>query len=278
MKITIVAVIYKQKIDESKTFQTLIDAFDHLPDISNQIELVIYDNSPDSQNCTVEEQNWGQVQYVHDPRNVGLATAYNYAFQVAKTNGSKWMLLLDHDTELTEEYVDQIAFSLDVDTSIAAVVPRIFSEETMISPVVADALRPLKTEKLQAGLQDQPTMAINSGSLIRVAFLEEINGFNKNFPLDYLDHWLFHEIYARGYKVLVLEASLNHELSVLDYSRVSLERYRSILDTEIYYFKNYKKELMPSYKIQLVKRLLKQVVLVKNKKIAAYTIRRLFSI
>ncbi|MGI8385416.1 glycosyltransferase [Robertmurraya sp. P23] len=278
MKLTIVAVLYKQKIEESKTFQTLNKAFVTRPNMSVETELVIYDNSPDSQKCTVEEKLWGKVQYIHDHRNLGLATAYNYAFQAAKENGSKWLLLLDHDTELTEDYVDQIGSNLDVDPTIAAVVPRVFSEETMISPVVADALRPLKTEKLQAGLQEKPTMAINSGSLIRVSFIEENDGFNKNFPLDYLDHWLFHEIYAKGYKVLVLEASLNHELSVLDYSRVSLERYRSILDTEIYYFKNYKNELLPAYKIQLMKRLLKQVAVVKNKKIAAYTLRRIFSI
>jgi GT2 family glycosyltransferase len=278
MKLTIVAVLYKQKIEESKTFQTLNQAFVNLPNMSAETELVIYDNSPDSQNYTVEEKLWGKVQYIHDNRNLGLATAYNYAFQAAKENGSRWLLLLDHDTELTEEYVNQIGSNLDVDSIIAAVVPRVFSEKTMISPVVADALRPLKTGKLKAGLQEKPTMAINSGSLIRVSFLEEIGGFNKHFPLDYLDHWLFHEIYAKGYKVLVLEASLDHELSVLDYSRVSLERYQSILDTEIYYFKNYKKDLLPAYRIQLMKRLLKQIVVVKNKNIAAYTLQRIFSI
>jgi hypothetical protein len=35
--------------------------------------------------------------------------------------------------------------------------------------------------------------------------------------------------------------------------------------------------LLPAYRNQLIKRLMKQVVLVKNKKIAAYTLRRLFS-
>jgi hypothetical protein len=121
-------------------------------------------------------------------------------------------------------------------------------------------------------------MAINSGSLIRVSFLEKIKGFNNDFPLDYLDHWLFHEIFSNDYKVMVMESSLNHDLSVMNYENVSMNRYRSILDSEIRYYKNYKKELLPAYRIQLMKRLAKQLLLVKNKKIAAYTFRCLFSI
>ena len=120
-------------------------------------------------------------------------------------------------------------------------------------------------------------MAINSGALIRVEFLNIIGGFNEDFPLDYLDHWLFHEIYENGYKVRLLDLTLEHELSVMDYSRVSLARYQSILESEIKFFKNYQQDLYKAYRIQLAKRFLKQVLTVKNKKIALYTLRRFFS-
>ncbi|SHP77850.1 rhamnosyltransferase [Mycobacteroides abscessus subsp. abscessus] len=277
MKITIIMVLYKQNINESKTFKTLNKAFRNHSELLDQIEFVVYDNSPESQSLS-DKKKWGKVQYVHDPRNLGISTAYNYAYQTAKVNGSQWVLLLDHDTELTEDYVNQISSNLEIDLEVAAVVPRIFSGQTLISPVVANTLRPLKTDSLQAGLYSSPIMAINSGSLIRVSFLEKIKGFNNDFPLDYLDHWLFHEIFSNGYKVMVMESSLNHDLSVMNYENVSISRYRSILDSEIRYYKIYKKELLPAYRIQLLKRLAKQLLLVKNKKIAAYTFRCLFSI
>jgi hypothetical protein len=121
-------------------------------------------------------------------------------------------------------------------------------------------------------------MAINSGAVIRVAFLKEIGGFNEEFPLDYLDHWLFYEIYAKNYKTFVLDIYLHHDLSVMDYNSISLTRYKSILHSEFTFYKKYKRELFPEYRKQLFKRLLKQIITVKNKKIALYTLRMILSL
>ncbi|XJZ26971.1 glycosyltransferase [Bacillota bacterium Lsc_1132] len=277
MKCTIVIVFYKQAIDESKTFRTLKQALLLNEREFEDLNLILYDNSPDNQEFEPSQYEGISISYVHDSRNLGIAAAYNYSFAVAEENGSRWLLLLDHDTELTSEYIEQF-MNLDVnDPTIAAIVPKINCENQMISPVYSNTLRPLQAKKPKAGLQEQPVTAINSGALIRVDFLNAIGGFNDDFPLDYLDHWLFYEIYARGYKVWVLVATLEHELSVMDYSRVSLERYKSILESEIKFYQNYRRDLYKSYKFQLAKRFLKQILTVKDKKIAYYTLRRLFT-
>ena len=273
MKQTVVVVFYKQKIAESKTFSTLMEALKGRDTAG--INLILYDNSPEEQDFNSEDYPELQVSYVHDPRNLGIATAYNFALSSAIESGSEWLLLFDHDTEVTEPYVTEFCSKVQVAEDIAAVVPKINSAGTMISPVYSDSLRPLTAERPAPGVQNKPVMAINSGSLLRVSFLKEIGGFNEEFPLDYLDHWLFHEIYARGQKVLLVDITLEHELSVMDYSTVSLRRYQSILDAEMKFYAEYKKELNASYKKQLFKRLLKQILLVKNKKIALYTMRRL---
>ncbi len=273
MKQTIVVVFYKQKIAESKTFSTLMEALKGQDTAG--MDLILYDNSPEEQDFRSEDYPALQIAYVHDPRNLGIATAYNYALSAAKQRGSEWLLLFDHDTEVTEPYVAAFCREPQVDKTIAAVVPKINSGGTMVSPVYSDSLRPLTVERPAPGVQNKAVMAINSGSLLRVSFLNEIGGFNEEFPLDYLDHWLFHEIYARGQKVLLVDITLEHELSVMDYSTVSLWRYKSILDAEMKFYSEYKKDLHASYKKQLGKRLLKQLLLVKNKKIALYTLRRL---
>ncbi|SDM70187.1 glycosyltransferase [Bacillus sp. OK048] len=277
MKMTMVVVFYRQKPEESKTVQTLKHTLLVNKDCLNEIEMIFYDNSPESQAISPSDYEGIHISYVHDPRNLGIAPAYNHAWTVAKENGSKWLLLLDHDTELTEDYFKQVLNLPELDRDVAAVVPKIVSENTMISPVFSHSLRPLQGERPTAGLQKQPVMAINSGSLISVPFLNEINGFNESFPLDYLDHWLFFEIYNHERMVWLVDVSLEHELSVMDYSRVSLKRYQSILDSEMNFYKKYKRDIYSSYRVQLVKRLLKQVVTVKNKKIAMYTFKRLLS-
>lgn len=277
MKLTMVVVLYKLKPEESKTFLTLkkylFSKFEHLSDF----ELILYDNSPEPQAFSPLEYKGVQINYIHDPRNLGIVPAYNHAWEKAKENGSKWLLLLDHDTELTEEYVNKVFKLGEFSKEIAAVVPKIQSENQMISPVFSHSLRPLTEDMPVPGLQEKPVMAINSGALIAVDFLNKLGGFNEGFPLDYLDHWLFYEIYALGSKVWLLDVTLEHELSVMDYSRVSMKRYKSILESEISFYQNYKKDLYGAYKAQLAKRFLKQILTVRNKKIAFYTLKKLFS-
>jgi GT2 family glycosyltransferase len=277
MKITMVVVFYKQNPEQSKTVQTLQQTLLVNKSSLDDIELIFYDNSPESQEISPSNFEGIHISYVHDPRNLGIAVAYNYALMVAKENGSKWLMLLDHDTELTEDYFKEVLNLPELDENVVAVVPKIYCENTMISPVYSHSLRPLQGERPAAGMQNQPVMAINSGALIYVPFLNELNGFNQSFPLDYLDHWLFFEIYNHGRKVWLLDVSLDHELSVMDYSRVSLKRYQSILDSEVEFYQKYKRDMYPSYRVQLAKRLVKQILTVKNKKIAMYTFKRLLS-
>ncbi|PLR82600.1 glycosyltransferase [Bacillus sp. V33-4] len=278
MKMTVVVVIYNQKIEECRTFQSLkLKMFDKV-ERSTDVGFVLYDNSQEQQEFYADEYEGISIMYIHDPRNVGISIAYNYAWSVAKKNGSEWLLLLDQDTEITDEYVHHIMNLQEKDKTVAAVVPKIKYNKQMISPVYSDTLRPLLSEKPSEGNQNQPVMAINSGSLLRVSFLNEIGGFNDDFPLDYLDHWLFYEIYSKGYKVRLLDVSLDHDLSVMDYGNISAKRYVSILNSEFNFYKNYKTDLYKSYKKQLLKRLLKQILFVKNKKIAFYTFCRLFDV
>lgn len=273
---TIVIVLYQQELEECLTFQSLQrNLFNHKSSLED-IEVIIYDNSPEKQQ--IGQYGEVKLRYVHDERNSGICAAYNYAWTIANENKSEWLLLLDHDTEVTEEYIDQVIGLPQQEAVVAAVVPRILTKDTFISPVYANSLRPLQEEKPGVGIQDKSIMAINSGALIRVDFLNKIKGFNNQFPLDYLDHWLFHEIYANGYVVSVLNTVLQHDLSVMDYTNVSLNRYKSILDSEINFYRNYKKDLYPAYKKQLMKRIIKQLLVVKNKKIALYSLNRLISL
>jgi GT2 family glycosyltransferase len=276
MKKTIVIVFFNQRIEASKTFQTLM--IDSQEFISEDISIILYDNSPNPQEFDQKRYEDINISYKHDPRNLGIATAYNYAWSIAKSNGSEWLVLFDHDTEVTRQYVQRMLEVKEVDRDIAAVVPIISCEGTVISPVFSDTLRPLQQERPKAGVQQKPVMAINSGSLIKVSFLDQINGFNEGFALDYLDHWIFYEIYSKGYKVQVLDVILEHELSVMDYRRVSVNRYKSIIDSESYFYQHYHKELLPAYRAQLFKRLIKQLIVVNNKRIAIETLKKFLSL
>ncbi|WP_462411358.1 glycosyltransferase [Neobacillus sp. Marseille-QA0830] len=277
MKITLVIVLYKSTLNQSTTFCSLLDSSKRNMEFLKNVSIVIYDNSPNEQSLEGQNLSGLKIIYKHDSRNLGIASAYNYAWSIARENGSDWLMLLDHDTNLTDSYLDEVLNLPELNGKIAAIVPKVFNGNTYISPVYSQSLRPLQREVPVTGLQEQPVMAINSGALLKLDFLNEIGGFNEDFPLDYLDHWIFYKIYETGWKVKVLEATLEHELSVMDYSRVSYKRYQSIIDSEMKFYKFYKKDMYSSYRKQLAKRFLKQILTVKNKKIAMYTLRKLFS-
>lgn len=275
MKTTLVIVLYKVTPENSSTFRSCMYALNGKN--AEDFSIILYDNSPVLQHIDVFSYKNVKISYEHDPRNLGIAAAYNYAYGEAKKNGSEWLLLLDQDTEITSEYLIKFMNFNEKNKNVAAIVPIIKSKNQMVSPVYSHTLRPLQGGKPVPGIQEQPVMAINSGALIRIDFLNELGGFNEDFPLDYLDHWLFHEVYTKGYTIRLLDVSLEHELSVMDYSTVSLSRYKSILESEMNFFKNYQHDLYKSYRIQLAKRFLKQFLTVKNKKLAFYTLHKMFS-
>jgi GT2 family glycosyltransferase len=277
MKTTVVMVVYKQKLEQSRTFQTIRRTFFTGGRLRDEVHVIIYDNSPEPQ--SVPREYADAFTYKHDPRNLGIAVAYNYAWQAAKQHNSEWLILLDHDTELTQAYADAVLSLEKVDRDqTAAIVPKVICNEVMISPVFSDTLQPLKAVRPETGIQQRPIMAINSGAAVNMQFLNQLGGFNEEFPLDFLDHWLFYEVYERGYKSFVLDVTLENELSVMNYDTVSLQRYKSILGSEIHFYKNYKKGLLKRYKRQLLLRTVKQLVFVRNKSIAFHTLRQLLTV
>lgn len=120
----------------------------------------------------------------------------------------------------------------------------------------------------------QDLMAINSASLLKISFLNEIDGFNEEFSLDYLDHWLYLEINKRKKSIQVLDVVIKHELSVMDYNSISVERYQSILNSESNFYTNYSDLPNKVYKNRLILRSFKQFIKVKNKKIAMLTLKK----
>ena len=85
MKILCVIVLYKCKLENSKSYQSLLQ--------NNEETIFVYDNSPISQ-----EVHGENIVYIHDSQNGGLSVAYNKAAQYARCNRFDWLLLLDQDT------------------------------------------------------------------------------------------------------------------------------------------------------------------------------------
>ena len=217
------------------------------------------------------------ITYMHRPENAGLAQAYNIALE--RMGDAQWLILLDHDTAITSDYLQEVAQqSQHVPQDCVALCPQVFEEKRQISPIQANQYINRHFQALTTGLYQQRVMAINSATVLRKSFLLQLGGFNTQFPLDFLDHWLFFEIFQQQKSVYVLKSKLQHELSVMHYESMTTKRYQSILQAEKNYYQNYETQQLDNHRKQLLKRTLKQWVKVKNRQIWKMTLRSYFEL
>lgn len=256
LSIVAVIVLYKVQARDATAFLTLTGANSGFSKWRNALHVLVYDNTPEGGDPGPLPES---VQYESAGRNSGIAAAYNRALDIAQYHGCPWLLLLDQDTVLPENFLESLMDELkeyEANPEIVAVVPIVRSGGIVVSPKRVWFFGLKTFQKTPRGIQNAEIASINSGTAIRCDFVRSIGGFSRAYWLDYLDHWLFRQIYAAGKKVAVSDCILEHNLSVQDYRRnIDLARYRSILAGESAFMTAHKSKLqIPVYLLRLLAR------------------------
>lgn len=226
----IVIVVYKTTLEESESFRSLNASIDAL---TVPYSILVVNNSAD-----VRIESGEGYTVVTPKENLMLAGAYNIALEEAKKAGRKYLMLLDQDTEVTREYIEELNRTLNspIDDNIAALVPvvRQKSNNIQISPAVYNpSLGTARMHYVQAGTYTRCTSAINSCTVLSVKAIEAIGGFPLEFPLDGLDIIYFYLLYKQGLATKVINAVIYQNLSVYDYKHsMNRRRYLSIIKSE----------------------------------------------
>jgi len=230
-RILAVLVLYNPGPDGSPALNSLCQAL--VPSgLSNEVQLFIYDNSP----IRSELPDGIPVPFtaVHNPSNGGLFAAYDAALKMAGQGGQEWLMLLDQDTVIDENYLNAVRRTLPQvarQRECAALVPQLISNGKKVSP--ARVLRWGRMKFItKPGRSDGETTALNSGAVLRCSAIQQIGGFNPQFWLDYLDHWMFNRLCQAGFSLYVLDAVLTHSLSVRNTGTMNPTRYENILAAE----------------------------------------------
>lgn len=246
--IVAVAVLYKQSIQKSASVGSLLRILAAHPDWQKHVSLILYDNSAEPQPVPADLPI--KPAYIHDAGNGGLAPAYQYALDQAAATGARWLLLLDQDTTLTEDFIAEClrrCAELQDSSDIGGIVPKLMAQGIIYSPE-SDFLHRIRrqfrserhpVEPTALGLQAKPLSAYNSGALLRVHALQVIGGFPKDFWLDYLDHAVFQEMQRHDFQLFVMEATLEQNLSHLDLDSVPHWRHRNVLTAQTRFVRRY---------------------------------------
>lgn len=283
MNLLAVLVIYNCKIEEAKTLKSLLRNYAKNPRAFRNVRLIIYDNSllEQSIHLTIPFEH----QYIHDRNNEGLAVAYNYALNEAIKTSYAWLLLLDQDSSLPEDFIDNLSCDIsiiDEDTTVTAVVPKMRYKKVIFSPtkVFFGGIVRAIDMRHRGICTFKNVFAIGSGCVIKVSFLQKIGGFNEVFWMDCLDRWLFLTINNMGGKVYVTDSIVEHEVSVMNYDKLMNEkRYYNILIYETLFMKSFTSRIENYiFYLRLIKRAVYLFFTVSDKKYSLMTLRHLMGI
>jgi GT2 family glycosyltransferase len=263
-----VIVLYNKNQIIPSSLKVLDDLFDNYMDTVHNI--LIYDNSDKPlKNIDKIFQNKNVViEYLHNPSNPGLAKAYNYALQISNSKKKRWLILLDQDTILNHFFIYNLKDSLKLTSysgsKIVAIIPKVQDGKNVVSPTrFINGVFITKIKKLQFGILTGQISAINSGSCISIDFLNSIGGFNENFPLDMLDHWLYYTIYKSNKSVFFNNNVIKHSLSVSSGS-MPTNRYKNAIKCEKHLYCDIA-NLTFNYKILIILRFFKQILFLRLK-------------
>lgn len=272
-----VVVLYRCTFNESRTLQSLIAIEDQNPGLCAEVGLLIYDNSPTEQPHEFNGTGFGRFTYVHDLQNRGLAAAYNSGLTEAHRSGADWLLLLDQDTELKLPYLQSLFATIESppEDSVSAIVPKLIRGATVLSPQQVGKLNNRSVSSNFSGISPEKLTALNSAACLRVRAVEAIGGFPQEYWLDFLDHVVFHRLQAAGGKIQVLDAVVQHHLSLLNLEEeMSMPRYIGMLQAEW----SFVRETgfgggVFFHRLRLLKRTLANAIRWKNKAYARETLR-----
>jgi GT2 family glycosyltransferase len=233
--VLMVVVLYRASFEASKTLAGLTQAVAEDPALLRSFDLLVWDNSP----APVESATLPfPFRYHHAGRNEGVAGAYNGAARLAREQGARWLLLFDHDTSVTGDFLRgmrQHAEQTVDDERIAAVAPFLCAGEFVVSPRLWRFARHVPLPRPTTPYTERRAIfAANSGTLMRVNALEAIGGYSPRFWLDYSDIYVFQRFHELGFGVRISgDLALEHEVAMLDYdARMSPARYATYLAAE----------------------------------------------
>jgi GT2 family glycosyltransferase len=279
-----VVVLYGQRPDESQSLSSLIRICRSEEAIASQISILVQDNSPQIQEFIrdgSEEQHPIQIEYHHAPENLGLASAYNAALDLAKGRAIPWLLLLDQDTQLTRQFLVHLIEAIHQAESqgCCAIVPKLMRDQVILSPQIVGKVFYHRMAGGFTGVTAAQVVAFNSAACIRVQDLMAIGGFPGEFWLDYLDHMVFHRLQKAGGHVFVLDSQLEHNLSVANIeSDVTNDRYENLLNAEWLFVRKTGWGGGPIvHRVRLLKRAFSHFAKLRNKSYALQTLRSAFS-
>jgi rhamnosyltransferase len=185
--------------------------------------IAVVDNSATSQVLSSVKHSWDEANLivVEAGRNLGVAAAYNRGVALARKGSFTHVLLLDHDSVPRAGMVAELMEALVVlearGMKVAAVGPQYVDPRTghWSYAITFGALgfRKRRCEQGKNSNYVRSDFLISSGSLLSLATLDKLGGWDESLFIDHVDTDWFLKARAKGYSAYtVCSAIMEHRL------------------------------------------------------------------
>lgn len=216
-------VVYNKKCEDSITLNSLKKYL-------NKINIIIYDNSTKEFNNSIYCKK-NNLEYYTQHKNDGLSKAYNFVINEKKFDNDDYMIILDDDTFLSEEYLDEVIY-LTQKKQYDILLPVVISNNKIISPSVIEFGCRVKMIGNLDKINKNKITAINSGMVVKMNVYNYVK-YNDNMFLDYIDHDFMKNIRNNNYEIKIMNSTINQNFSRFE---------KKDIDSELFRFRIYLKD------------------------------------
>lgn len=153
---------------------------------------------------------------IQNMENHGLGRAQNQGIHRALENNADFILLLDHDSVIREDFTANLIKQyqlLSKKMRIGAVGPIYINESTGETYPITKYWGPFIKRIIPTKGPVEASCLISSGSLISISVLKDVGFMNEDLFVDYIDIEWSYRTRAKGYKLFAIPtAIMNHQI------------------------------------------------------------------
>ncbi|EFE23634.1 hypothetical protein EDWATA_01323 [Edwardsiella tarda ATCC 23685] len=220
MKIVILIVLYKQKIIDSRSYQSLQKILNEESLLWSNYELVFWDNSPAEVNQKYIEKIKKNMQihgllmkYINTPQNIALSEIYNTTLDIYEKTAN-YLCIFDQDSIFGSDYLH--AFNKAIKScEYDILLPLVKFKEKFVSPTKIYYLKGFYFDSPPNGaISIRNLSAINSGMIISLKFtLKHHYRYNNKIRNYCTDDNIMMFMRKNNAKVFILDYIMEHDLS-----------------------------------------------------------------
>jgi rhamnosyltransferase len=182
--------------------------------VGSGVDIVIIDNNSKNYSDVkyLGESNGIKIECLGD--NYGLAYGQNYAIDKYRVPAHEYILMLDQDSLLSDNAVDQLVENADrliaEGKTLAAVGPRLIDQTTNYEYPFIQISKALVKKVFKFDKNIAVSILISSGMLINIKALDSIGLMKTEFFIDHIDtEWCF-RARTKGYQLYGVPAAVMH--------------------------------------------------------------------